>query len=840
MPYIGRNLLKIAYSRKSGTVKWELSRPFGLKINGINPNAVSLDTVTYILAGHQEIPVSALKALSFSDQKLIPLKNIIAPGVNDDLRKGIRSYYSWEKKQLILMDDVIRLKGKKGKIRSFEKTGMITSGQASFEFFTASVYEVFPRDQSKDYLHKGDTSYHILLSRHYTGFGASTITLEVSADPGLRVTFDKPYTYTVSEKTAANLVAANNNLPVDIIQHFEESAGSSSLGIPDFSFSCKGLLGYLDLSNKIAVFSPLEIEKSPSFVICILPLMIIWSILMMRFCIFKNSGLPGFINKHLYMPNRNASEKRSWQNHFCWLLSILFLFLGYRIFIAYQLTYTSPYFTYFLPTAVLISPFVMIAVYGCWTVLVKQFSLSLTNMDQRGLAKVSLENFVFILLLVSIATAFSLYVPGVTAFFKQIQWKPSNILKIPELLKSKSGSLLSVSIIVFILALFEFWTSLYYRFKRMRQTGAKHRRKLLALIAGASVIVSIFMSNAYSCILLPAFLIFQYLIFTTTINTDRATVFLESIGKTHPRPYWSYLLRLPKALCKALYIKGILSIMLCFVTALFAGVIKHDAGYFINIIFIIPMLGIILLFEDDNRLIWKPGPRKRKAVLTRLWICVTIILCFWFLFWKAFVEWRTVDANTFSSRTYTRLAAYYDFDKIGDAGYRGSEGIAEFFAILSKYSLPTDEIAAANSFNTGISSYSDPVVINDLSFPAAGIGVWGRYHFFVAPLLILCWVLLIRTVILRSLFSYKINDRTTPRNYNMLTSFGIIRLICVAYLTGSGLWLVASYYGMVPFTGRLIFGMGQDSVAEAVETIILFAGMGMVYPADQLRSLCHL
>ena len=47
-------------------------------------------------------------------------------------------------------------------------------------------------------------------------------------------------------------------------------------------------------------------------------------------------------------------------------------------------------------------------------------------------------------------------------------------------------------------------------------------------------------------------------------------------------------------------------------------------------------------------------------------------------------------------------------------------------------------------------------------------------------------------------------------------------------LVGSGLWLIGSYYNIVPFTGRLIFGLGQDSIAEVFETIFLFAYMGLI------------
>jgi hypothetical protein len=47
-------------------------------------------------------------------------------------------------------------------------------------------------------------------------------------------------------------------------------------------------------------------------------------------------------------------------------------------------------------------------------------------------------------------------------------------------------------------------------------------------------------------------------------------------------------------------------------------------------------------------------------------------------------------------------------------------------------------------------------------------------------------------------------------------------------LVSSGVWLVLSYYNVLPFTGRLVYGMGQDSVAEMLETIFLFGFMGLI------------
>jgi len=183
-----------------------------------------------------------------------------------------------------------------------------------------------------------------------------------------------------------------------------------------------------------------------------------------------------------------------------------------------------------------------------------------------------------------------------------------------------------------------------------------------------------------------------------------------------------------------------------------------------------------------------------------------------------------------SSRLTERSVAYFDFSTIQEFGYRLSEERAQFFAILTKYSYPSD-YGCYELMHQGISSFIDPVIENDLSVPFGLIYQFGtKWWWLPIVFLIAIWGVLGFFVLRMSIKPKEETDYASDNNSQppiYFSTYGIIRIFCMSVVLSSGLWLIASYYGIVPFTGRLIYGLGQDSIGEVFEVVLLFAFMGL-------------
>ena len=253
---------------------------------------------------------------------------------------------------------------------------------------------------------------------------------------------------------------------------------------------------------------------------------------------------------------------------------------------------------------------------------------------------------------------------------------------------------------------------------------------------------------------------------------------------------------------------------------LVAAGVKSDSGYIINIYFFILLLPIILLYRSggtDNGFNYERKLKKPFVlgmIITILWLIAVSYSIF-----SGFSN--SFDVNK-QGRLESRAVSFFDFSKVHEAGVRKSEMQAQFFAEMAKYTYP----AQTNSFEP---SFVDPVVKNDLSVPFGLIYPFGSGWW---------WPVLLYASMLFALLFYVFKASVIPLQNNQgiilsMSKFALIRLFCATVLVGSGIYLLASYYNIVPFTGRLIFGMGQDSIAEVFETMLLFSFMGLVGVQDQ-------
>lgn len=185
---------------------------------------------------------------------------------------------------------------------------------------------------------------------------------------------------------------------------------------------------------------------------------------------------------------------------------------------------------------------------------------------------------------------------------------------------------------------------------------------------------------------------------------------------------------------------------------------------------------------------------------------------------------HTDDVNY--SRISRRIMLYSNFDDLQKSGFRYAETDAEFMIIMSHYMQETeggDPLSNENHFlHSSISSGQSPVVLNDLSVPAAFIGAYG-----VVRSTTVFFLLLLALLILVAQYSFG-SKSDEDDGYSYLTCAMQWRLLALFMWLGTSVYIYLSYLGQIPFAGRLLPGFGVDAVGEALESAILLAFMATV------------
>ena len=115
-----------------------------------------------------------------------------------------------------------------------------------------------------------------------------------------------------------------------------------------------------------------------------------------------------------------------------------------------------------------------------------------------------------------------------------------------------------------------------------------------------------------------------------------------------------------------------------------------------------------------------------------------------------------------------------------------------------------------------ISTGQSPVVLNDLSAPAAFFGAYGT-----VPTTLVFFLLLFLLIWLVMQYSLSYVDSLRPQ----LTKAMQWRLLAMFMWVGTSFYIYLSYIDGLPYTGRLNPGLGVDAVGEALESAILLAFM---------------
>ena len=776
--------LSITYDPADSSWSWQLLHPLYCKLNNKTQNALPLDSIVTIQVGTQSYSMQTLEkqlapyAGNRSRVKYIGLREALEGcGEHPGEYKSVLAVNKADRK-LILLDESIKVQLKDGRTVGYQRSGKLRAATLDINFFHVLSSVVLLKKGEKELYQVKDTTFYCAVKPLFTPFGASRITLTETAlgnETALKAQFDKYYRVVIPAKAVDTLVNANATLPVSITQKMHASIAENELNVTNLSNNNTAPLATVDKSLTLTTTNPLLqngdyrwTRTDKGVALDFLPLLLVY--------VF-GIGMIGLITRDdIYEHTPNNDEKRYWRPYYLLLLTILFLLLLGRIVIGYNLSYTAPYFPFTLPTAVLVGPLLLLAVILCWCAfrLVRAGSAGFPS----GLAIVFLVFF-----LVGYGWfarhQFPYYYDAFRTGFHWLAFANNDICY---------QTICALLVLLFIL--------------------------LVALLNDAWT----------KYVLLAGFLLFTISFMISGKNSYSVAVLLLVIGLLagFANTKWAVLENRATFINRAGFVLGLIIVPLLIVLP--AVALKNDLGYMINFLgFALLIIFATLWFYSYNPDA-DPGVTQSKLKKERTLSVALMVALLVLVSWTGLsIAHRYDPLNT--SRFGSRMTAFFDFGTIRDFGTRASEQQAQFFAEVAPLVVP-GHANAYDPIHPGISGFTDPVVKNDLSAPFGLISSFGKYWFVVVAGLILLWATLLLAVCTMTLAPFGLHRRDACS----LTSYGLIRLYCVSVVVGSGLWLVASYYGVLPFTGRLIFGLGQDSMGEAFETVFLFAFMGLVAP----------
>jgi len=824
--------LSVTFSESDSAFTWQLNKPAYFRLNDTTQNAISLDSIDSIEAeGHQYYtkdikPITdqffrnQRKGFLFFKKKkgnsYIKLSNIIrnlGTEVSPET-DGLNSLIAYDEEneitKLIILDTNVSVVKTNGIRQPLKTNGSVKSRELSVEFFRTFNSVLLDTTKKSKLFHIRDTAFFTTVKSYYTPFGANKFS--ITANEKLAVLFNKHFREVIPKFAIDSALTRNDSNSVNIKQKAHSNTYSNDLYTTNISNCNAVALGNVDASLQFAQsknnpllnennLSSFRIDKR-TFIYSILPLIFvfIFGLIVIYFVTEKND---------IYEIESNQGESSKWRNHFWILFTALFFLSVGRIFIGYNLSYTAPYFSFAFPTSIIVSPLLLLTVLYVWLIFILH-----NDPDAIGF-KCRVALFV-----VPIVLLFILRYVVIDNFPFYIQDFPEINLRLLNPRNWKSIEVHYLTIISLVISLVFFLITVSIQLVPISRNNDISFKYLLYLIYLALLAIGFlfFAKNSYSvsALLLAVWTLIGLgnkgalnLTGNSKIAANIINFFKQRFKLTLDVNYVERLL------------KFTLIAILPLIVALLLAFLYSDGGYFINVI-IFPTIISVILFglykyysDADSGINW--NKTKFGFFINIGFIFIVFVGSF---FWA---KNKSQGYNPLEpGRMGSRFTSFFDFNTVHEYGIRESEKQAQFFAELSKYSYPSQH-NLYEPIHPGISSFIDPVVKNDLSVPFGLIYQFGETWLIPILGLILIW-----SIIFFSVLRTTITPTANSNNQRYFTQYAIIRIYCACMLVGSGLWLIASYYNIVPFTGRLIFGLGQDSIAEVFETIFLFSYMGLI------------
>lgn len=782
--------LSLKYNATDSSFQWKILKPVYFKVENKTQNAVPLDSIRTIQVGGTTFGFSRMRNLAagFSavddGVKYIKLNNLVR-AVDTVMGRRMEKFNSLvacdeggkeSQPILILLDSDIRVTRLDGQVVSFKGEDSLKASHMSLEFFRV-FSSVLLNPQSNDF-HIADTVYYAAVKSMYTPFGSSR--LELRAGDKVRLLFNRYFRTLIPKKVIDTTFRNNNNIAVSIRQQVQSNTYSNEIYTVNFSNSNAFDIGTVDSAmhfirdkaNPLLTDADLHFFNIGkfSFLYALLPLLavFVFGMVIIRFV----------TNDSLYEGESNHGENTRWRKYFWILFTLLFVLGTGRVFIGYNLSYTAPYYPFALPTASIISALVLLTVLYVWVIFIVINDPETLTLKFR----LFLIGFVFAFLFALYKFAAAAFPYYVAQFHDVFSWS-----------KPFKNEVYYLSITTLSLFLCTVVASSLLLVKKAEYI----------FTAGCTGLGCAFFlqKSSYSIsalLIVIALLNIIVMRWTRFIKLNFESGWLKKTGRF-------FLLLIPAVIVFAI-----------------AYGVKHDGGYFINLL-LFPLIMVVVIFGYYRFYPSADGEVDRNRTKKEWLVSIAaFIFVAGALTGLALSLSRNYDPLQ-HDRMHNRFTSFFSFSSVHSYGTRESEKQAQFFAELSKYAYPSAE-AGYEPVHPGISSYIDPVVKNDLSVPFGLIYQFGPRWFYVpVVLLILLWSGLLYAVLRISVAPAGDSER---RRY--LTQAAIIRIYCVCVIVSSGLWLIASYYSVVPFTGRLIYGLGQDSIAEVFETVFLFGYMGLI------------
>ncbi len=249
-----------------------------------------------------------------------------------------------------------------------------------------------------------------------------------------------------------------------------------------------------------------------------------------------------------------------------------------------------------------------------------------------------------------------------------------------------------------------------------------------------------------------------------------------------------------------------------------------DFGFFVYV-FGIAATWMFLIFCSSKVI---SGAGKNNIRIMNWNFSLSLIVCILVLgigVWEVSNIYSNTE-NINYSRVSRRIQNYISPGDVKNAGYLYSESDMQWMEVMLHYAEKVeagrgndyDIYSEENNFHQLVSAGQSPVILNDFAIPGVYLGSmrgWG-------------WIGLLFGVLALGFYVYffSIGDawRQNPQEFTINRQL-IGQLLACNLWIGVTLFLFASYYDIVPFTGRLIPGFGVDAVGEAFEIIVLFAYM---------------
>lgn len=254
-----------------------------------------------------------------------------------------------------------------------------------------------------------------------------------------------------------------------------------------------------------------------------------------------------------------------------------------------------------------------------------------------------------------------------------------------------------------------------------------------------------------------------------------------------------------------------------------------DHGYLTNYVgFLMAVIGFYYAYDRNTSDLFTDPENDEKESRWTNWISVFAIICAISL---PYICSHVFDPNEVNyGRTSRRVILFADFGRQQSSGYRYAESDSEFMAIMNHYMQMDDQAHDCSDplcneghfLHPSVSTGQSPVVLNDLSVPAAFVGAYG-----VGRATAVFFLLLLALLILVVHFSFAyLSESVTDDDY--LSYAMQWRLMALLMWIGTSFYIYMSYLGNMPFAGRLLPGFGVDAVGETLESALLLACMAAV------------